>query len=72
MPGLGMGCAIDFLQGRGNRAPVPVGDEIQRIPEEMDDVGLDLCLEEHIDGRLREAFEVIGGGDENVLNAALA
>jgi len=70
--GLGVRGTLDLLQCRGHGLAILVGDEIERVPDEVDDAGLDLGPGEYGGDRVRKALQPIDNREENVLDPALA
>ena len=57
---------VDLLQRRCDSLAVLVGNEVQRIADQVNDAGLDLGLWKHRGDRLRKALQAIDDGDQDV------
>jgi hypothetical protein len=62
---------VDLLQRHCDSLAVLVGNEVQRIADQVNDAGLDLGLWKHRGDRLRKALQTIDDGDEDVFDAAV-
>src|SRR3954468_14405255 len=63
--------AVDLLQRRRHGFAVLVGDELQAVPEKMNNAGLDRRLREDSRDRLGKALQAIDHGDQHVFDAAV-
>ena len=63
---LNRGGAVNLLEIRSNSLPILPGYEPQRVPDHMHDTELDLGLREYGIDSLREAFEPIYAGNEDI------
>ena len=61
----------NLLQRRCDSLAVLVGNEVQRIADQVNDAGLDLGLWKHRGDRLRKALQAIDDGDQDVFDAAV-
>src|SRR4051812_28748975 len=61
--------AVDLLQSRRHGFAVLVGDELQAVPEKMNNAGLDRRLREDSRDRLGKALQAIDHGDQHVFDA---
>src|SRR3954469_14630290 len=61
--------AVDHAQRRHDRLSIFPRDELQRMPDQMHDAGLDDRLREDGVDRFGESLQAIDNGDENVADA---
>lgn len=66
----GARCPIDLLERRRDRFPVFPAGEVQRVPDQMHDTGLDRRFREYRVDRFREALQAVDHGNQDVLHAA--
>lgn len=69
--GDGIDGPVNVLQGRGDGLAVLVGDEVEALPQQVNDAGLNCRLGESGIDRVGEALEAIDDGDENILDTAV-
>src|SRR5687768_10130919 len=69
LAGVGVLGAVDHAQRRHDRLSIFPGDELQRMPDQMHDAGLDDRLRKDGVDRFGESLQAIDDGDENVADA---
>jgi len=71
LAGGGVDRPVDPLQRAGHGLAVLVGDEIEAVPQQVDDAGLHRGVWKHGQDRLGKPLQAVDDGEQHVLDAAV-